>query len=141
MGCFYRPQGKVMFSEVSVSHSVLRGEEVYPLDRDPRQTETPLDRDPHPPPHCSSQYTSSWNVFLLHGLFSHRVFSHGVFWHGVLLHGCFHMGCFHMGCFCMGCFGVGCFHLGCFCIECVTSSRQRNLSLNHNFLTKLCFTT
>ena len=124
MGCFYRPQGKVMFSEASVSHSVHRGQEVYLLDRDPRQTETPwtetpLDRDPpwtetpwdrdppldrHPPlDRLAATAAVNTHPTGMHsccnGLFSHRVFSHGVFshwqfWHGVFLHGVFSHGVF-----------------------------------------------
>ena len=59
--CNYRPQrscGKVIFSQVSVSHSVHRG---GVSGRSPRQTPPPLGRHPLPwadtPPQCMLGYT------------------------------------------------------------------------------------
>ena len=90
---YYRPQrscGKVIFSQASVSHSVHRGEgrsgrypRAHPLGTHTQaQTPPPLGRHPlgrHPPVrttppppggHCSGQYASYWNAFLLQSIFS-----------------------------------------------------------------------
>ena len=128
----------------SVSHSVQRGRRSIlwtntpdrqrppltetPLGKRPPWTKTQLERDPlgqkpiwtetplsgQSDGHCSSQYTSYLNAFLLHGLFSHGVFSHWVFFHGVfsyvvLLHGVFLHGVFSHGVSLHGVFLCGVF--------------------------------
>ena len=87
---FYRPQGKVMFSQGSVCpqelvsspdrdpHLWTEGQRPplwseIPSDREPPWTETPLARDPlvltSNGSHCSSRYASYWNAFLFHNAF------------------------------------------------------------------------
>ena len=80
-GHIYRLQGKVMFSEVSVSHSVHKGgadpswrhnSQIQTLDADPAPWRQILLRVTSSCDHCTSRYACYWNAFLFKRNFRHR---------------------------------------------------------------------